>query len=130
MYWYKRSLFLLTLVAFLSNLVVGMTVPTGLKTNANKGSHGLDFIQLKEAQSKSLQISACEFLEEIEELETDTDSDKGLNDFSQDHFFGINSIQNLEFPSPNLGLSGYVTGSFRSWLYCLPIFIFFQVFRI
>ena len=46
-----------------------MTVPTGLKTNANKGSHGLDFIQLKEAQSKSLQISACEFLEEIEELE-------------------------------------------------------------
>jgi hypothetical protein len=134
MHWSKRAVFLITLVAFLSNLAFGMSLPVGPKLNQKATAQQLNQAQYKHPSNEYLSFVTCEFLEEIEEAEQDTeqetdhdfciDSKNQSGIFQGHHSFVYSRIHDgCKHPK-------YAANIFRNWLYKNNIFIHFQVFRI
>jgi hypothetical protein len=126
----KRVIFFVTLIAFLSNLAFGMSLPLVQQHNDQAAATQADYSQYKHPSNEQLSFSACEFLEEIEEAEQEADFDAfSLHEkqsiFNQ-HFAVVffdtnfNETAHPEFTGRN----------FRNWLYKNNITIYFQVFRI
>jgi hypothetical protein len=129
MHWSKRVIFFVTLVAFLSNLAFGMSLPLVQDYNDKVAATQADHSQYKHPTNERLAFSTCEFLEELEEAEQETDFD----DFSvqqkqiifNQHFTEVLFKTNLnETTHPE-----FTGRNFRNWLYH-NITIHFQVFRI
>lgn len=134
MHWSKRAVFLITLVAFLSNLAFGMSLPVGPKLNQKATAQEENQAQYKHPSNEHLSFSTCEFLEEIEEAEQDaeqeTDHDfcidsKNQSGIFQGHHSFVYSRIHDGCKHPK-----YAANIFRNWLYKNTISIYFQVFRI
>ena len=128
MHWTKRSIFFVTLVAFLSNLAFGMSVPDVQETARFIGHPGFKFLQKSHVE---LTFSAFETLEELEELEqeTDLDSSAASHVFFSQKLGALTTNYHLQKRQSKRAL--YERDAFRSWLWLKQtIFIHFQVFRI
>ena len=128
MHWSKRGVFLITLVAFLSNLAFGMAVPNVQESTHSKGKPGFECLQKSHAE---LTFSAFETLEELEELEqeTDLDSDAASKVVYRQNLSSI--FADCYFQKcPEQGAL-YEQDAFRTWLWLKQaIYTHFQVFRI
>ncbi len=111
-----------------------MSLPVGPKLNQKATAQQLNQAQYKHPSNEYLSFVSCEFLEEIEEAEQDTeqeadhdyciDSKNQLGIFQDHHSFVYSRIHDgCKHPK-------YAANIFRSWLYKNNIFIHFQVFRI
>ena len=128
MHWSKRTVFFLTLVAFLSNFAYGLSVPNVQEPNLSLGT---SFTKFQQKLSAELTFSAYESLEELEEFEHETDLDTdavtkvvGIQDYK------FRAADKIIYNSQSQGLS-FEQDAFRSWLWLKQaIFIHFEVFRI
>lgn len=130
MHWSKRVIFFVTLVAFLSNLAFGMSLPLDQQAHDHFANEKADHAHYKHPSNEHPTFSACEFLEETEEAEQEADFDEFtvieqqsiVHQCFSDFFFdtGFNENTHPEFTGKN----------FRNWLYNHHIFVHFQVFRI
>jgi hypothetical protein len=130
MHWSKRVIFFVTLVAFLSNLAFGMSLPQVQQHNDKVAATQADHSQFKHSSNEQLSFSTCEFLEEIEEAEQEADFDEFLHHekqaiFNQDCSVGLFDNNFHEKTHPE-----FTGRNFRNWLYKNSISIHFQVFRI
>lgn len=131
MHWSKRLVFLLTLVAFLSNLSFGMTIP-GVRSTQQAGlsiSSAQDKFQQK--SNKDFAMTTCECLEEIEESELESDLDPGSATkdptCAVQGFIGFYLQQNNDHQHA----AKFQVGAFRTWLWSnQKVIVHFQVFRI
>ena len=126
----KRVIFFVTLVAFLSNLAFGMSLPLVQQHNDQVAATQADHSQYKHPSNEQLSFSACEFLEEIEEAEQEADFDVFSLHEKQSIF---NQHFAVDFLNANFHQNTHpeFTGrNFRNWLYKNNITIYFQVFRI
>lgn len=131
MHWSKRLVFLLTLVAFLSNLSFGMAIP-GIKSTQQAGlsiSSTQDKFQQK--SNKDFAMSTCECLEEIEESELESDVDPCAA--TKDLTCAVQGFLNfyLQQNNDHQCAATFQLGAFRTWLWSnQKIIVHFQVFRI
>jgi hypothetical protein len=127
-HWTKRSIFLVTLVAFLSNLAFGMSVFKVQEPTRSLGSTGPKFQQ---KSSADLTFSAFEALEELEEFEQETDLDSDADSkvvYSQNYHSFTTGLHVQKGPPKS---AVFEQDAFRTWLWLKQsIFIHFQVFRI
>ena len=126
----KRVIFFVTLVAFLSNLAFGMSLPLVQQHNDQVAATKADHSQYKHPSNEQLSFSACEFLEEIEEAEQEADFDAFSLHEKQSIF---NQHFSIVFFDTNFNETAHpeFTGrNFRNWLYKNNLSIHFQVFRI
>jgi len=134
MHWSKRAVFLITLVAFLSNLAYGMSLPVGPKLNQKETAQQLNQAQYKHPSNEYLSFATCEFLEEIEEAEQESEQEADLDFCSvSNHPLGIcEASHSFVFPliQHECKHPEFDGNSFRNWLYKNNISIYFQVFRI
>jgi hypothetical protein len=127
-HWTKRSIFFVTLVAFLSNLAFGMSVFNVQEPSRSLGNSGTKFQQ---KSSADLTFSAFEALEELEEFEQETDLDldaasKVVCSQNQSSF-----AIGFHFQNRLSNSAVFEQDAFRTWLWLKQtIFIHFQVFRI
>ncbi len=130
MHWSKRVIFFVTLIAFLSNLAFGMSLPQDQRGNDQIAITQAEHAQFKHPSNEYSPFSTCEFLEEIEEAEQEADFDEYSvfeqqsidHQLSADGYFDTNCH---ETPHPE-----FTGRNFRNWLYKNNIGIHFQVFRI
>lgn len=128
MHWTKRSIFFVTLVAFLSNLAFGMSVFNVQEPSRSLGNSGTKFQQ---KSSTELTFSAFETLEELEEFEQETDLD---SDAASKVVYSQNQssfVTGFHFQYRLSKSAVFEQDAFRTWLWLKQtIFIHFQVFRI
>lgn len=130
MHWSKRVIFFFTLVAFLSNLAFSMSLPLVQKHNNRVVATRADHSHYKHPSNEQFSISACEFLEEIEEAEQETDFDEfSLHEkqsiFNQHCSFVFFDTNFYETAHPE-----FTGRNFCNWLYKNRLIIHFQVFRV
>lgn len=130
MQWSKRIIFFVTLVAFLSNLAFGMSLPLVREHNVKLAVTTADHAQYKKSSNEYLPFSTCAFLEEMEEAEQETDFDEFpvFEQLSIDHLcisqhFWKTNFRETTHPE-------FTGRNFRNWLFRNSIIIYFQVFRI
>jgi len=134
MHWSKRAIFFVTLLAFLSNITFGMSLPVGTNLNQKAAAEQVNQAQYKHPTNAYFSFSTCEFLEEIEEAEQESEQDADLDFcldsknqsgiFEEYHSFVYTRVHD-ECKHPK-----YDANIFRNWLYKNNINIHFQVFRI
>ena len=134
MHWSKRVVFFVTLVAFLSNITFGMSLPVFPKMNQKTTAQQLSQAKYKHPSNDYLSFSACAYLEEIEEAEQEAEQEPFLDFYTASkNPLGIFE-ESLTFVFPFIQHEckhpEFDGNSFRNWLYIRSISIYFQVFRI
>ncbi|MFM8963615.1 MAG: hypothetical protein ACKOGD_07225 [Sphingomonadales bacterium] len=128
MHWSKRVVFLVTLLAFLSNMAFALPANTGfLKPNGNPDQKA----QLEKHQDPALSWFAAEALEELEEAEFESDADLKASLTSDQ--WNLNRFVLTHYHNPHyyLAPTKYRPGAVTNWSWLkVPIIIYFQDFRI
>lgn len=126
----KRLSFLIVLIAFLGNLALGMTLPVVGEFSFLGAKEPSKQLHLTQKAKSSTYVVVHEEIEEVEEVETDTEFDATL--YPQDY-----SVSYFQFLKPLYTSVSDLTnfsnkpGAYRNWLWGKQqIFIYFQVFRI
>ncbi len=128
MHWSKRFVFLLTLLAFLSNMAFALPVSPGLL----QPDQTLDQkAQLEKHQNPALSWFATEALEELEEAEYESEPDLKASLTSDQLVFHQVVFTDHQYHNPYIAPTKYRPGVVGNWRWSkLSITIFFQVFRI
>lgn len=131
MHWSKRLVFLLTLVAFLSNLSFGMAIPGFRSTQQARLSVSSTHHKFQQKSDKDLTVNTCECLEEIEESELESDADPCAD--TKDLTCAVQGFIDfyLQQNNDHRHAATFQLGAFRTWLWSnQKVIVHFQVFRI
>lgn len=131
MHWSKRFVFLLTLLAFLSNMAFAL--PYNLEVATRLQTHQKLNQAIKHHTSSDFKFLVFEAQEESEEFEIECQTKSDLKkqftctQFAQ-KFLGYTFHQ---FPDETPLRTKYYPGAIRNWNWStVPVTIYFQVFRI
>ena len=126
----KRLAFLLVLLAFLGNLVLGISLPVIGKHSDRATKENNKQLHLSHKLKASAYLLTLEETEEIEETEADTDFDSTPN---KQHFCSVYSTFLTQLLSQiyRAPQKANEPGAFRTWLWAeQEMLIHYQVFRI